>query len=424
MAGYNVQKAREAGVPDEQISQYLQKSGRSPDEIKQLMGGGGGSSDALKKGLTEMAFQTAGQYGGQALGTAAMPALAPFIGPGAAAAPAAGRMIGGTLGNVAGTVAPEMLKNMYGMGKFALTAGRSPFPKPPHLDPHEIWQSAKEGAQASAMGEAFPAVFKGAGMLRRGVSKNMGLLHGMAEGSEFFTGQPAQEFLNLIKKPRAILYKWMGGFKGSTRAWNEFTGFLEKKGIPREAVEFGPRETPASIKSTVLGLNDIVKSTKGKILKQLSDADLVKQMRAINDVIESPETTRGWGELRNLRQQLMSEFETRDSDLVKAWKQVQSSQLSKSFHTPLFGLLPKKGKSGTAYMIRHALPLLVGAGAASTGHPEYALGSLAFSPLAMGIPYALGGAAVKGAMNPKVITSAVSALQKFRRGGKDASSTR
>lgn len=406
---YNVEKARQAGIPDEQIAAYLQKSGRGPDEIKQLMGGGGFKLPV--KGIAE----TVGMLGGQTAGAA----LGALGGPAAPVTIPAGRFIGGTLGNVAGTAAPEMLKNAFQTGRYALSMGHAPKPTMPNLDPKELFQSLKEGAQASALGEALPMAFKAGGAMRRAVSKDFGIGKGLSEVAEALTGQEANEFGNLTKKPRALLYRWMGGYKGAGRAWQGFKDVLEKKGIPAESVEFGARETNASVKNSVFDLMDMAKATKDKIIKQLPTAHVIKMMRATQEVIGSPETTRGFGDLKAFRGKLMAEMAERGDDIAEAWKDVSSSQLAKSFHTPAFGLLPKAGDKAQGYKafyeIRRMLPFLVGGAGAASGHPSAAGLGLLFSPLAMGIPFAATGTAVKAALEPRAISTGVKALQNWRK---------
>lgn len=411
---YNVQKARDSGIPDEQIAAYLQKSGRSTDEIKQLMGGGGGF-----KFPTQGASEFAGMLGGQALGGA-------MGAPGGPPGMAAGRLLGGTAGNVLGTAAapmiPEVLKSLGNTGQ--MLAGRMPTNKvnmPEMASGKELVQSAKEGAQASTFAEALPMAFRGGGMLRKAVSKDSGTLKGIAGLVEGLTGQDAQEYINLVDKPRAILYRWMGGYKGASRAWNEFTDLLEKRQIPKEAVEFGYRETPASVKNHVFDLMDMAKATKDKIMAQIPTAHVIKMMRATQEVIGNPETTRGFGELKGFRQKLVGELAKRDDEIAKSWQQVANSQLSKSFHGTGFGLVAKAGKDKAAgfklfYELRRMLPVLVGAGLGASGHPEAGLGLGAlFSPQMMGLPFAAGGLATKAMQSPATVASGVKLLQKMRK---------
>lgn len=406
---YNITKAREAGATDEQIATYLKSTGRSDQEIKQIFTQQ--KMDSVR-GLSETVGMTAGQFGGQALGAPAGPM-----------GMAAGRFLGGTAGHVAGTAAPEMIKHGADSLKYLATMGRTERPKAPNVSPEALLDSAKRGGQASAFGEILPGAFKAGGMLRRAVSKETGTLKGLSGIADALTGQDANEFVELTKKPRALLYRWMGGFKGSSRAWGDFGKTLEKKGIPPEAVEFGPRETTASIKGAFLDLMDISDKTKDKILKQLPTAHLIKMMRAGSDIISDPATTRGFGQIKGFRQRLMAEVAERSDEIAEAWKDVASSQLAKSFHTPAFGLLPKAGDKAQGYKafyeIRRMLPLIIGGAGAAQGSPGMAALGLLFSPLAMGIPFAAGGAAVKASLNPMMMSNAVKALQNFRKGNLD-----
>lgn len=338
---------------------------------------------------------------GGALGAMTSPVTGPV-------GPMAGRMAGGTAGNVAGGMGGDLLRTMMGT-----QPAKKMFTNVP--------QEAKEGAVASAFGEMLPGGFKLGKKLVGKVSADTGLTRGLSQLSESLTGQPSVEFRNLINKPRAILYRWMGGYKGTSRAWKGFTDVLEKKGIPAGSVEFGARETMSSIKNSILDTIDMAKATKNALLKRMPTEQLIKTIRGISHVIDDPATTHGWGEYKGLRQAVMRELASRGDDIAEAWKDVAASELSKSFHSPTFGLLPKLGGSTekaqgykVLYELRRMIPILLGAtGAATHSGVTAGLGAL-FSPMIQGLPYAAAGAFGKALESPVVVSSGVKAIQKLR----------
>lgn len=353
-----------------------------------------------------------GNLGGQALGGTIGSAGGPL-------GSVAGRVIGGTLGNVAGTMAPDILKQLGKPMTGTPMVPMSPSIDQPSVSPQQLLQSAKEGAISSGL----PDVLKGVGKLRRVISPNSGLLRGLSEGAEALTGQSASEFVNLTKKPRAILYRWMGGYKGAQRTWDSFARHAEEKlKIPASMLDFGRKETTASIKRSVDDLMDL----PPQAIKALKTHDLIKQIRGISKFMKDPPSgTIGFGEYLGFKRKLLSELEERSAkggdELATMWRKVGESQLAQSFHTPAFGLLPKAGDEKAAgykafYELRRLFPFMVGGGAYAASHnPLLGALGLIMSPMALGAPFAAGGAAVKAANKPAVVTGATKALMELRK---------